>query len=185
VARFLEHGCQFVQVSVSEFGGRRCLLQQPPRALDEHVTEQCLVFREYSIEDGQQPSLSVADLVDQAPAQAGQFAQLQDRLIWHIGRSSPPNAYRVGNQPGVLPIALELTQRGPAVGMRLKWVKDLDRVPCPHQLVVQRQPVVAGSFQADRRWLVPMLQVVQQGMHAESRVAEAAWLADLLGHPGP
>jgi hypothetical protein len=64
--------------------------------------------------------------------------------------------------------------------MRLKRVKDLDRVPGPHQLVVQRQPVVAGSFQADCRWLVQVLQVVQQGTHAESRVAEAAWLADLL-----
>src|SRR6266536_542200 len=149
----LQHRGQFAQVGLGEVGGGRRLLQQRSGTLDEHVTEQFLVLGKDPIENAQCPPLSVADLVDQSPTEAGQLAQLKDRLVRHVGSASPANAYHVGDQPGILAIALDLAHCRLAIGVRLQRVEDLDAVPSADERVVQRQPVVASGFQADSHWL--------------------------------
>jgi hypothetical protein len=178
-AGFLEHGGQLVQVRVGELSCGRRLLQQRPRAFDEHVAKQALVLRKYPIQDGQCSPLGVADLVDQAPAKARQLAQLQDRLVRHVGSPSPTNAYHVGNQPGILAIVLGLAHGRFAVGVRLQWIEDLDGMSGADQRVMQGQPVVAGCFEANRRWLGQKVEVVQQRPNSRTCIAEATRFTEL------
>src|SRR6266545_3141032 len=176
----LQHRGQFAQVGLGEVGGGRRLLQQRSGTLDEHVTEQFLVLGKDPIENAQCPPLSVADLVDQSPTEAGQLAQLKDRLVRHVGSASPANAYHVGDQPGILAIALDLAHCRLAIGVRLQRVEDLDAVPSADERVVQRQPVVASGFQADSHWLGQALHIVQQRAHTRLGVAKPTRLPNLL-----
>ena len=74
----------FRQACLGELGGAGRLAQQRLRTLEEHVAEQPLVLGEDPIQDAQHAALGVADLVDQAPPETGQRAQLQDRLVWQV-----------------------------------------------------------------------------------------------------
>ncbi len=82
------------------------VLQQAPRSSEKHIGKERFIRWEDPIQHGNHLAFAVADLLGQAKAETGQFAQLEQHGRGRCGHLALPNADKVCNPEGIRAIIL-------------------------------------------------------------------------------
>ena len=144
---------QLVELNRREIGRACTAREQLPSTNAERVAEMVGELREDLVQHGKHATLRAADLVDQSPPEAGQFPQLQYRVVRHVIRPRSPDPQQIRQHPSIPAVRLGASDASLAERVHLQRINDLDRDPALPQPPLQADPVMAAGLQCYRRRL--------------------------------